>query len=94
MSDNHFSYTHSAAFKAVLEREGIRHITIPPNTPRWNGNVEALIRTLLDEVVYARAYRNDGARERALRRFDRYYHHARPHGSLGGHTPIEKSLGH
>ena len=90
MSDNHWSYTHSTAFQAILAREGIRHLTIPANTPRVNGKVERLIGTLLQEVVYARPYTSDAQRERALRRFDDHYHHRRPHGSLGGIPPMQR----
>ena len=90
MSDNHFSYTHAVAFQAILARESIRHLTIPANTPRVNGKVERLIGTLLQEVVYARAYTSDAARERALRRFDEHYHHRRRHGSLGGLVPMQR----
>lgn len=90
MSDNHWSYTHSTAFQAILAREGIRHLTIPANTPRVNGKVERLIGTLLQEVVYARPYTSDAQRARALRRFDDYYHHRRPHGSLGGIPPMQR----
>lgn len=90
MSDNHWSYTHSAAFQAILAREGIRHLTIPANTPRVNGKVERLIGTLLQEVVYARVFTSDAARERALRRFDDHYHHRRRHGALGGIPPMQR----
>jgi len=90
MSDNHLSYTRSAAFQAVLARERIRHLTIPPNTPRVNGKVERLIGTLLSEVVYARVYTSEAQRERALRRFDDYYHWRRRHGALGGLVPMER----
>ena len=90
MSDNHLSYTRSAAFQAVLARERIRHLTIPPNTPRVNGKVERLIGTLLQEVVYARAYTSEAQRQRALRRFDHYYHWRRRHGALGGLVPMER----
>ena len=90
MSDNHLSYTRGAAFQAILARERIRHLTIPPNTPRVNGKVERLIGTLLSEVVYARTYTSEAQRQRALRRFDDYYHHRRRHGALGGLVPMQR----
>lgn len=90
MSDNHLSYTRGAAFQAILAREGIEHLTIPPNTPRVNGKVERLIGTLLSEVVYARTFTGEAQRQRALRRFDDYYHHRRRHGALGGLVPMER----
>jgi len=90
MSDNHLSYTHGAAFKAILVREGIEHLRIPPHTPRVNGKVERLIGTILDEVVYARPYTSEAQRERALRRFDDHYHLRRRHGALGGLVPMQR----
>ena len=48
MSDNHEAYT-SHHFKALLRELGARHIPTPPYTPRWNGKVERLHRTLNDE---------------------------------------------
>lgn len=90
MSDNHFSYTKSRRFAEILAREGIDHITIPPYTPRWNGKVEAAVKILLREAAYARPYGNEGARERALRRFDHRYNFSRRHGELGGLTPMQR----
>ncbi len=90
MSDNHFSYTKSRRFAEILERERIEHITIPPYTPRWNGKVEAVIKILLREVAYARAYPSEAQRERAFRRFDHHYNFVRRHGELGGLTPMQR----
>lgn len=90
MSDNHFSYTKSARFAAVLAAHRIRHITIPPYTPRWNGKVEAFIKILLREAAYARPYRSERERERAFRRFDHRYNFIRRHGELGGLTPMQR----
>lgn len=90
MSDNHLSYTRGAAFQATLAREGIEHLTIPPNTPRVNGKVERLIGTILSEAVYARSYTSEAQRERALRRFDDHYHLRRRHGALGGLVPMQR----
>ena len=33
MTDNHFSYTRSRAFAALLRQYGIMHITIKPHCP-------------------------------------------------------------
>ena len=90
MSDNHFSYTKSRRFAQILERERIDHITIPPYTPRWNGKVEAVVKILLREVAYVRPYGNEGARERAFKRFDHRYNFIRRHGEIGGLTPMQR----
>lgn len=89
MTDGHKAYR-SLAFQRILAAEGIDHITTPPYTPRWNGKVERYFRTLLEEAAYARAYRSDAERRRALRRFDRDYNSRRPHSSLGGLTPMQR----
>jgi len=90
MSDNHFSYTKSLRFAQILAANGITHITIPKYTPRWNGKVEAFIKTLLREAAYARPYPSEAARERALRRFDHHYNFVRRHGEIGGLTPMQR----
>ena len=39
MTDNAFAYVHSRAFRALLARRGIRHLTTKPYRPRTNGKV-------------------------------------------------------
>ena len=90
MSDNALSYVRGHAFAAVLRAHGIEHVRIPPYTPRWNGKVEAFIRLVLDECVYARPYRHESARGRALQRYLHDYHFVRRHGELGGLTPMQR----
>jgi transposase InsO family protein len=89
MTDGHLAYR-SLAFQRILAAEGIDHILTPPYTPRWNGKVERYFRTMLEEAAYARAYRSDAERRRALARFDHEYNFARPHSSLGGLTPMQR----
>ncbi len=45
---------------------------------------------MLEECAYARAYRSDAHRRRALAAFDHDYNFRRPHGSLGGLTPMQR----
>jgi len=49
MTDNHFSYTRSVAFKEALATLGARHVLIPAYRPQVNGKVERFNRTLLTE---------------------------------------------
>ena len=49
MSDNAKCYSRSHAFRDVLAELGARHILTPPYTPRWNGKIERLFRTLDEE---------------------------------------------
>lgn len=89
MTDGHKAYR-SLAFQRILAAERIEHILTPPYTPRWNGKVERYFRTLLEEAAYARAYRSDADRRRALAHFDHDYNFRRPHSSLGGLTPMQR----
>lgn len=89
MTDGHKAYR-SLAFQRILAAERIDHIVTPPYTPRWNGKVERYFRTMLEEAAYARAYRSDAARRRALRRFDDAYNFRRPHSSLAGLAPMQR----
>jgi len=89
MSDNHKAYT-SHHFQALLRELGARHIPTPPYTPRWNGKVERLHRTLNDEWARSQPWPTSRARDRALASFLRYYNRRRPHTSLGDRPPITR----
>ena len=86
LTDNGASYR-SDAYRDTLARLEIRHKRTRPFRPQTNGKAERFIRTLLDEWAYARPYRSNAARLRALDRYVRFYDHRRPHTALGGLTP-------
>ena len=90
MTDNAMVYRRSQRFQALLQAIGARHITPPPDTPRWNGKAERVIRTLQDEWAYAHHWTNSNQRAKALRSFVRYYNRRRPHSSLGDRPPISR----
>jgi transposase InsO family protein len=90
MSDNALAYTRGEPFQAMLATRGLRHITTPPFTPRWNGKAERFIQTLQHEWAYVRIWPNSSSRARALQSFIRYYNRRRPHGSLDGQPPISR----
>ena len=90
MSDNALIYTRGDRFQAALAANGLRHITTPPYTPRWNGKAERFIQTLQREWAYVRVWPDSSSRARALQSFLRYYNRRRPHGSLDGHPPISR----
>ena len=92
MTDNYWSYTKSPAFTAVLAQAGAGWVEIPPYTPRWNGKAEAFIGLLLRRWAYARPYTSNRARAIAFGHFLRSYNQRRPHGELGGQTPMERFL--
>jgi transposase InsO family protein len=92
MTDNHWSYSKSPAFFAVLAQAGASWVEIPKYTPRWNGKAEAFIGLLLRRWAYARPYTSNRARAIAFAAFIRSYNHRRPHGELGGQTPMQRFL--
>lgn len=92
MTDGHMSYRLGAPFRAVREAWGIEHILTPPYTPRWNGKAESAVRIALREWAYARPYLSNRARAIAFPRFVHSYNHRRPHGELGGLTPMQRLL--
>ena len=58
--------------------------------PPWtNGKVERYNRTLLNEWAYARPYRSEAARTRALDGWLHAYNHHRHHTAIGG-PPVSR----
>jgi transposase InsO family protein len=88
MTDNGGCYL-SKAFKAELVAAAIVHTRIKPYCPRTNGKVERYNRTLLNEWAYARPYRSEAARTRALDKWLHMYNHHRHHTAIGG-APISR----
>ena len=90
MTDNHWSYTKSAAFADALDAIGARHITIRPHCPWQNGKVERFNRTLQTEWAYQQIYTTNHERADALPSWLEYYNHQRKHSSLGRRPPITR----
>jgi transposase InsO family protein len=86
LTDNGASYR-SHAYRDVLAGHGIRHKRTRPFHPQTNGKAERFIQTLLNEWAYARPYRSNDERLRALPRFVDFYNHGRPHTAIGGLVP-------
>jgi Integrase core domain len=61
MTDNHFSYTKSAALAELLDRRAVSHLTIRPYMPRTSGKVERFHQTLMREWAYAMEYASSAA---------------------------------
>jgi len=76
-----------AVEQAVLAGHDIRHKRTRPFHPQTNGKAERFIQTLLNEWAYARPYRSNARRLRALPRFVDFYNHRRPHTAIGGLVP-------
>ncbi len=90
MTDNAYAYIKSPRWDAAVAELGLEHVRTPAYTPRWNGKAEAFIGILLREWAYARPYRDNRARAIALPAFVHSYTHRRPHGELGGLTPMQR----
>jgi transposase InsO family protein len=88
MTDNGSCYR-SHDFAAELLGASIRHTFIKPYRPQTNGKVERYNRTLLNEWAYARPYRSEAARTRALDKWLHMYNHHRHHTAIGG-PPISR----
>ncbi|HET7473711.1 MAG TPA: IS481 family transposase [Candidatus Limnocylindrales bacterium] len=88
MTDNAWTYTHSAELSALFAERGIRHLTIRPRRPETNGKAERFIGTLQREWAYARLYRSNDERLEHLPRWLDFYNRRRPHAGLDGQTPI------
>jgi transposase InsO family protein len=83
MTDNGKCYI-SQAFGTELVGAAIAHTRTKPYCPRTNGKVERYNRTLLNEWAYARPYRSEAARTRALDKWLHMYNHHRHHTAIGG----------
>jgi transposase InsO family protein len=102
MTDNDLLFTMRFAFYAdrltrfqqALRSAGIAHRLVRPHSPASNGKVERMIKTIDDECFRVVQPQHAAARRSALRLFLEYYNHARPHQSLGGHTPVQRRDGY
>ena len=88
LTDNGSCYV-ARAFTAELVQAGIAHTRTRPFRPQTNGKVERFNRTLQNEWAYARPYRSEAARTRALDTWLHMYNHHRHHTAIGG-PPISR----
>jgi transposase InsO family protein len=89
LTDNAKNYT-AHAFLALCTARGIAPRRTRPYRPCTNGKAERFIQTLLREWAYRRPYTSSRRRTAALPHWLRRYNHHRPHGSLGGLSPIAR----
>jgi transposase InsO family protein len=76
-------------FDQELQKAQIKHTRTKPFHPWTNGKVERYNRTLLNEWAYARPYRSEAARTRALDGWLHTYNHHRHHTAIGG-PPVSR----
>lgn len=89
LTDNAKNYT-AHVFQALCAGCTIAHRRTRPYRPCTNGKAERFIQTLLREWAYRRPYTSSRRRIAALPRWLHRYNHHRPHGSLGGQSPIAR----
>jgi transposase InsO family protein len=83
LTDNGTGYR-SHAWRDRCAELGIRHTRTRPYRPATNGKVERFNRTLLDEWAYARLWRSETSRARALAPWLHRYNHHRHHTAIDG----------
>jgi transposase InsO family protein len=83
LTDNGNGYQ-SHAWRDRCAELDIKHTRTRPYRPATNGKVERFNRTLADEWAYARLWKSEAARARALDRFLHRYNHHRHHTAIGG----------
>jgi transposase InsO family protein len=89
LTDNGSAYK-SYAWRDACTELGIRPKKTRPYRPQTNGKVERFHRTLTDGWAFARFYRSEQARRKALPAFLHHYNHHRPHSAIGGLPPITR----
>jgi transposase InsO family protein len=90
LTDNAKNYAAARVFHDAVELAGLRLIHTRPYRPQTNGKAERFIQILQDEWAYARTYRSNAQRLRALPRWLYRYNHRRPHGGIGGAAPASR----
>jgi transposase len=88
LTDNGSCYRNKQ-FRRLLAERAIAHTYTKPYHPQTNGKIERFNRTLRDEWAYARPYRSEAARTRALDAWLHLYNHHRHHTAIKG-TPVSR----
>lgn len=89
LTDNGSNYRSHLFCNHLLDRE-IKVLKTQPYHPQTNGKAEAFVKIIINEWAYATAYQNNQERAEELGPFLRYYNLNRPHGGIGGNTPISR----
>lgn len=88
ITDNGACYRSGDFVRIVGNRT--RHQKTRPYTPRHNGKVERYQRILAEELLYAREFESEDARDTAIGIWNIHYNYHRPHSGAGGHPPASQ----
>ena len=91
LTDNGSPYC-SHVFADLLDSRGIAMKKTRPYRPQTNGKAEAFVKIITNEWAYGAAYQSNEERAEDLGPFLRFYNLHRPHGGIGGQTPISRVL--
>ncbi|WP_221585284.1 IS481 family transposase [Microbacterium sp. G2-8] len=91
VTDNGACYR-SGDFARIVGRR-TRHQKTKPYTPRHNGKVERYQRILAEELLYAREFNSEDARNSAIAVWNIHYNYHRPHSGAGGRPPASRLRG-
>lgn len=83
LTDNSNGYRSHEWARLCAELD-MRHTRTRPYRPQTNGKVERFNRTLLEEWAYARTWKSEASRTRALDRWLHRYNHHRHHTAIDG----------
>ena len=89
LTDNGACYR-TRAWAAALAETNVAHKRTRPYRHQTNGKVERFHRTMAAEWAFARHYRTEADRRRALPGWLHTYNHHRLHSAIGGHPPITR----
>lgn len=89
LTDNGSCYRSHTWAQAMANTDCV-HKRTRPRRPQTNGKVERFNRTLLTEWAYARPYRSEQLRRKALPKWLHTYNHHRAHTSLKGLPPASR----
>jgi len=91
LSDNGSAYR-SRAWREACAEQAIVHKRTRPYRPQTNGKIERFHRTMNVEWAFARHYRSELQRRRALAGWLHTYNHHRLHSAIGYVAPITRLI--
>ena len=79
----------SRRFRSACRFYGLKQEFVTPYTPEQNGVIERFFRSLKEEYVWQRVFRNFEEARRAVKGWIKWYNEGRPNQSLGYLSPVQ-----